>query len=160
MRISSPSTQAPTKHPNSGTISKSREGVNARKEYSGKININGNDYWIAANKNHKDESWWYSIDLEHTVSKEQIARAGSLGPNRNKQEDRHPDLKGSLTIAGQKWWLSGWIKEGKFGKFASISANKAEAQHDTPAHQAPASRYKPSSKPLPPPEDDNSDAPF
>ena len=55
-------------------------------------------------------------------SKEQRELSGILFKNDRKEEDRQPDYKGSATIQGVNYWLSGWIKEGtKGGKFLSLS---------------------------------------
>jgi hypothetical protein len=53
---------------------------------------------------------------------------GALFKNDRKESDRHPDYKGDITIDGRKFWLSGWIKEGKRGKYLSLAAKPAEEQ--------------------------------
>lgn len=37
---------------------------------------------------------------------------GSLFVNDRKRSDRHPDYKGSITIDGKKYWMSGWLRRG------------------------------------------------
>ena len=39
----------------------------------------------------------------------------------------NPDYKGSLTIGGVEYRLSGWIKDGKHGKFLSLSVKLKDA---------------------------------
>jgi hypothetical protein len=57
---------------------------------------------------------------------EQKDGQGSLFKNDEKKTDKHPDYRGDCTIGGQKYWLSAWIKEGKNGKFMSLSIQPKE----------------------------------
>jgi hypothetical protein len=47
--------------------------------------------------------------------------------NDNKTRDTDRDYAGSATIDGVEYWMSGWIKEGKRGKFMTFAF--------TPKHQ-------------------------
>jgi len=58
------------------------------------------------------------------VQKENI---GSLFKNDRKEKETHPDYKGDINIGGVNYWLSAWVKEGKNGKFFSLSVNMKEA---------------------------------
>jgi hypothetical protein len=60
---------------------------------------------------------------------------GALFKNDRKESDRHPDYKGDIVIDGRKFWLSGWIKEGKRGKFLSLAANPADEQRPAEPRQ-------------------------
>ena len=50
--------------------------------------------------------------------------SGSLFKNQRKETEKHPDYNGSIMINGTEHWLSAWIKEGKNGKFFSVSIGK------------------------------------
>jgi hypothetical protein len=53
--------------------------------------------------------------------------SGLLYRNDSKETDKHPDYKGNLTIGGTEYWLSAWIKDGKRGKFLSLSVKPKDA---------------------------------
>jgi hypothetical protein len=62
---------------------------------------------------------------------------GVLFKNDDKKAPNHPDYKGRVDVAGTEFWLSAWIKEGKSGKFMSLSITpKEEKQIKTPAADA------------------------
>ena len=46
---------------------------------------------------------------------------GVLFKNNKKTSDKHPDLTGNIIVNGKKLRLSAWTKEGKAGKFYSLS---------------------------------------
>ena len=55
---------------------------------------------------------------------------GTLGKNKHKTEDTHPEYAGQINIEGVEYWLSGWIKSnGETGeKFFSLSAKAKDAK--------------------------------
>lgn len=40
---------------------------------------------------------------------------GFLARNDKKESDKHPDFRGSITVDGAEYWLSGWVRQGKPG---------------------------------------------
>ena len=60
--------------------------------------------------------------------------SGVLFRSDKKDNDRAPDYKGNITVNGQDYWLSAWIKEGKSGKFMGLAVSPKE---DYQPKQAP-----------------------
>ena len=64
----------------------------------------------------------------------------SLFKNDKKESDKHPDYRGDGKDAdGNAIWVSAWLKEGKSGKFFSLSVKPKEAKHERKAPPAPVS---------------------
>lgn len=57
---------------------------------------------------------------------------GSLFRNQKKKTDKHPDYTGSVNIGGTVYWLSGWLKNGRNGKFLSLAAQPKDDQGERP----------------------------
>lgn len=58
---------------------------------------------------------------------EQKDNSGSLFANDRKESDKHPDRQGSALIDGVEYWVSGWIKDGKKGKWLSLAFKRKDA---------------------------------
>lgn len=78
---------------------------------------------------------------------------GVLFKNDRKTKDTQPGYTGSLNVDGVEYFLDAWVKDGKSGKFFSVSVKRKDKQQDAPARQA-------SSAPQSGGFDDMDDAPF
>lgn len=52
-----------------------------------------------------------------------------------KKSDRHPDYTGNLKLDDGEYLLSAWFKDGKRGKFLSLSVKKKELQSNVSNHE-------------------------
>lgn len=59
---------------------------------------------------------------------EQKENTGSMFVNEKKEKETHPDRTGSALIGGVEYWVSGWIKDGKNGKWMSLSFQQKVAK--------------------------------
>jgi hypothetical protein len=52
--------------------------------------------------------------------------SGAMFVNDRKDKETHPDRQGSATVDGVEYWVSGWIKDGKNGKWMSLAFKRKE----------------------------------
>jgi hypothetical protein len=64
--------------------------------------------------------------------KPQREGAGVLFRNRGKEDNRHPDFVGALTVGGVEYQLSGWVKQGREQKFVSLSVKPESRLNNKP----------------------------
>ena len=55
--------------------------------------------------------------------------SGTLGRNQHRKNDKQPEFSGQCKVDGVDYWISGWVKEGKNGRFFSLSF---KAKQDAP----------------------------
>jgi hypothetical protein len=57
---------------------------------------------------------------------EQKPNTGVLFKNNKKETDRHPDYTGNILLSDGEYMVSAWVKDGKSGKFFSLSVKKKD----------------------------------
>lgn len=64
---------------------------------------------------------------------------GAIWKNEDKEEDRHPDFKGSLNVNGEEFWVSAWKrKEGASAKAPALSFQIKPKEEQRPASKKPS----------------------
>lgn len=58
--------------------------------------------------------------------------SGALFKNKKMRDGKKdPEYTGQMTVNGQEFWLSAWVKEGQDVKFFSISVKPKEQKQET-----------------------------
>jgi hypothetical protein len=70
---------------------------------------------------------------------------GVLFKNDRKTKDTQPGYTGSLNVDGVEYFLDAWLKDGKSGKFFSVSVKRKDKQEAPQQSRAPAPAPRPSS---------------
>lgn len=61
---------------------------------------------------------------------------GTLSKSRERKTDKSPEYSGSINVNGTEYWLNGWVKDGKNGKFFSLAIKpKEQKQSQVPDKQ-------------------------
>ena len=67
--------------------------------------------------------------------------SGVLFRSDKKENERAPDYKGNITVGGQDYWLSAWIKEGKSGKFMGLAVSPKEEYKPKTSERSKATSF-------------------
>jgi len=60
---------------------------------------------------------------------------GALFKNTRREKDSHPEYNGSINVDGHDYWISAWVKDGKSGKFFSLSVKRKDGTAERPEKQ-------------------------
>lgn len=63
---------------------------------------------------------------------------GTMGRNKRREKDTHPEFAGKCNIDGAEYWISGWVKESNGEKFFSLSFKAKEARQPSQPARADA----------------------
>ena len=62
---------------------------------------------------------------------EQWDNSGVLWRNERREKETHPNATGTAMIDGIEYYVSAWTKEGKKGKFQSLSFKRKDSERPT-----------------------------
>lgn len=66
---------------------------------------------------------------------------GGLFKNDNRTSDNHPNARGEALIGGVLYEIAAWTKEGRKGKFQSLSFKPKEARSEAPPRRQERQTY-------------------
>ena len=62
---------------------------------------------------------------------------GALFKKTERKSDKHPEYDGPLNVGGVEYQISAWVREGKNGKFFSLSVKPKEERKEASGGAAP-----------------------
>ena len=67
--------------------------------------------------------------------------SGVLFKSDKRENERAPHYRGNITVNGQDYWLSAWVKEGKSGKFMGLAVSPKEEYKAKPSERSKATGF-------------------
>lgn len=61
--------------------------------------------------------------------------SGTLFKNNKKENERQPDYRGEVNVNGELFQIAAWVKEGKNGKFFSLSVKEPYQKDEAQTHK-------------------------
>jgi uncharacterized protein (DUF736 family) len=56
--------------------------------------------------------------------------SGFLSKNKYKKEDKHPDIKGKINVAGKDYEIAGWQKTNEQGSYYSLKVSEPRVKDE------------------------------
>lgn len=60
---------------------------------------------------------------------------GTMGRNKRRESDKHPEFTGKAMVDGANYWVSGWVREKDGEKFFSLSFKPMQERAPQPIAQ-------------------------
>ena len=98
--------------------------------HSGKINIDGSEYLVYADRNGKTQKMIIyltpkdAILFDHQIR--ELQSVGAISPNSDVVSEKSPTHKGRFTMGYNQYSISGWTKLGSRFKFLSVAVDLLE----------------------------------
>lgn len=71
--------------------------------------------------------------MEENMAFQNKPNTGAMFSNRNKKEDKHPDLKGTINLSGKEMNIAAWKRTTKSGQqFLSIKVSESRMEKNIP----------------------------
>jgi hypothetical protein len=75
------------------------------------------------------------------MDENQRDNSGVMFKNDRREKESQPHYKGNITVDGQSYWLSAWIKEGKSGKFMGLAVSPKDEANTSSPKKKPSSDF-------------------
>lgn len=101
---------------NNGWITKKKDKVHENdKDYKGSVNLEGTHYYVSGWIRNDGQEDFIAVSFRDKETDEIFEDVCEVRKNKSKLEPRHPDWRGELTMFGEEYWVSGFVKKGNDG---------------------------------------------